>query len=109
MVSGKDPLIVSHFGALLRQYRKDAGWSQPELARQLEKIGYEISTSAINKYELGKRRPGGGFIAYLMRCLQITDQREIDLFLEELSTDYLEDLVDQYDKARAHMSQGEDR
>ena len=98
-MAGVPPSKITTFGWLLRAYRKDAGWSQPELARQLDKVGHPISTSAINKYELGHRRPGGEFIAYLARVFKMNDDEEIDSFFQALTADYLRELIDQYDNA----------
>lgn len=44
---------MSNFSVILRQLRKDAQLTQPELARRLG-----ISRSAVSMYELGSREPG---------------------------------------------------
>lgn len=41
-----------YFGRKLKQYREKRGWTQKQLAEELK-----TSQSAINLYELGKRRP----------------------------------------------------
>ena len=58
----------SSFGTLLAEYRKELGWTQPELARQLTRRGYPVSGSTINKYELGQRTPQGDFLFTFVRC-----------------------------------------
>ena len=85
----------SLFSKLLKKYRGRAGWNQSELARQLEKCGCPLDVSTINKYELGERRPHGGFISCLEACLKLKDKEAIAL-CEALATDYLESLVDEY-------------
>ena len=92
----KFKVVPSLFGALLRDYRNRMGWSQTELARQLGmKYGYKISPSAINKYELGKRRPGGAFIYYLEKDFDLSEE-EVEAFFAALSNDYVEELYDAY-------------
>lgn len=88
------------FGVLLRYYREDADWSQPQLAERLtERHDCPISTSSINKYELGHRRPKGDFIFCLEKCFELS-QEEVMNLLEALSTDYLIELIDQYEEVR---------
>ena len=95
-------LRLPHFGLYLAHYREDRGWSQSELARQLKRRGYEISPGAINKYEAGERRPQGSLIAYLERCFG-WDEEESQGALEALSTDYLADLLDQYQREKGKL------
>ena len=59
---------TSTYGHRLRQARKDRGWTQPELGRQL---GIEDATAAvrISRYENGQHMPDGPTAAALAKAL----------------------------------------
>lgn len=96
------------FGKLLAAYRGDLGWSQSELARQMTRRGYPISASAINKYELGERRPDATFVYHFTTCYKrvcnITP-RDASLIaqglIRALALDYQADLFAEFKAARA--------
>lgn len=60
----------STYGHRLRQARKAAGWTQPELGRQL---GLEDNAAAVRicRYELGQHMPDGPTAAALSKVLRL--------------------------------------
>ena len=58
------------YGHRLRQARKAAGWTQPELGRQL---GWEDAAAAvrISRYENGQHMPDGPTAAALSKALRL--------------------------------------
>ena len=61
-----------HFGALLRQFRLDAGMTQQELAERAK-----LSVEAISTLERGARtRPHRETVVLLGRALELSPERE---------------------------------
>ena len=83
------------FGDLLKAYRGKADITLKGLAEKLDQQGYPITLDAISKYERGLRRPSGDFIYYLGKCF-VWSPKEIQDALTALSSDYLEELTDQF-------------
>lgn len=89
------------FGSALRDLRESKGWSQPELVRQLERKGYTLHVSTINKWELGERYPSSAdVIAYLEVSLGLIEDEATEL-IDALSLDYFLDMLAQYEEAKA--------
>lgn len=64
------PAFPTIYGHRLRQARKAAGWTQPELGRQL---GWEDAAAAvrISRYENGQHMPDGPTAAALSKALRL--------------------------------------
>lgn len=54
-------------GARIAALRRDAGWSQAELARRLQ-----VSPSAVGMYEQGRREPSAATLVELSRIFGVT-------------------------------------
>lgn len=62
--------LLNTYGTRLRQARKAAGWTQPDLGRQL---GWEDAAAAvrISRYENGQHMPDGPTAAALAKVLRL--------------------------------------
>lgn len=54
-------------GARIATLRREAGWSQGELARQLQ-----VSASAVGMYEQGRREPSAALLVEMARLFGVT-------------------------------------
>lgn len=87
------------FGPAITVYRKQKGLTLRALAVELEKLGYPITPSTINKYELGLRSPGGDFVAYFQACLKLSTP-QATLLLKLLAIEKHLELLEQYKAAK---------
>ena len=71
VMPGRRLKLKSKFGRLLEAYRSFRGVTQTELRDLLEEVGYFISVSAINKYELGRREPTPEFVYRVSQVLDL--------------------------------------
>lgn len=69
----------SIFGQLFTSYRSDQGFSQAGLQRLLQTRGYCVTTSTINRYERGRRRPPPAFLYHAAQCLHLDDKQTVAL------------------------------
>lgn len=54
--------LQRRFGALIREARRDRGWSQPRLTHEVfSKTGIELSTQQVSAWETGTSAPECGF------------------------------------------------
>jgi transcriptional regulator with XRE-family HTH domain len=87
----------SKFGQILERYRFEQGISQTELQNILADCGFFVSTSIINKYELGSRKPSPEFIYYLSKCLNLNSDWR-DSLLHACVDDIVSEFINEYNK-----------
>ena len=59
------------FGRNLRQFRKERGWRQRQLVKQLELLCVNISQTGVSHWERGKMAPKGEFVVALAQVFNI--------------------------------------
>jgi hypothetical protein len=84
--------------------RRYGDLSQKELANLLEKNGYAINNSTINKYELGTRTPNGEFIYHVSLCLGLKSE-EFSGLIEALIGDFARKLGEEISDAALRDSE----
>ena len=86
------------FGRLLEIYRHNNWMSQTELAEALNRRGFAISVSAINRYESGLRDPPLDFVVSASACLKLSPEQESALVMA-LFEDYSQKFWRDYKEA----------
>ena len=61
-------------GRQIAKIRYQRGWSQAVLARELQKLGWDVSRSSISKIESRSRQVKDWQIMFLVRALAITHE-----------------------------------